>query len=327
MRSFGKWLGRLLLALLVLIGGLWVFGPRETVDLSPRFDAATLGDDLDAYLAAAEAEVPDIREGLQKQIVWAGAPGEVTPLSIIYLHGFSASLGEIRPVPDDLATALGANLYYARLTGHGRDGAAMAEASVADWMIDTTEALAIGRRLGERVIVVSTSTGSTLAALALTDPALREGVAGAVFVSPNFRLANPVAPALTWPAARHYLPLLAGAERSFEPQNEDHGRFWTTRYPSVAVFPMAALVKAAREADYADVPTPALWIAAEADQVVSYAAAAEIIARWGGPSEVTLLTMGPGDDPFSHVILGDTLAPGQTAAGTERIRTWIKSLP
>ena len=70
----------------------------------------------------------DIRPGLQKEIVWANpATKTKTPLAIVYIHGFSASKGEVRPLPDKVASALGANLFFTRLTGHGEDGAAMAE--------------------------------------------------------------------------------------------------------------------------------------------------------------------------------------------------------
>ena len=119
----------------------------------------------------------------------------------------------------------------------------MAEATADDWLNDTAEALAAARAVGEEVIVISTSTGGTLAALAATQPELIEGVKGIVFVSPNFGLNTPLEPLLTWPAARYLLPALAGDRYSFEPENEGQATFWTTEYPSVAILPMAALVK------------------------------------------------------------------------------------
>ena len=69
-----------------------------------------------------------------------------------------------------------------RLAGHGRSGAAMAEPLAGDWIEDMAEAMAIGRRLGDRVVVIATSTGGTLAAIAATDPVLSEGLAGVVLV-------------------------------------------------------------------------------------------------------------------------------------------------
>jgi esterase/lipase len=84
-------------------------------------------------------------------------------VALIYLHGFSSSRQESRPLMTQVASALGANLFYARLNGHGRTGEALAAASVADWQHDALEALAIGRQLGEQVVVVGASNGGTLA--------------------------------------------------------------------------------------------------------------------------------------------------------------------
>ena len=51
MRRVGKWIGRLLLLLVVLCAGLWVFGPSEPADLDFSFDPSAFNDDLDAYFA------------------------------------------------------------------------------------------------------------------------------------------------------------------------------------------------------------------------------------------------------------------------------------
>ena len=65
-----------------------------------------IGDDPEAYLAREEAAVPDIRDGLEKEIIWANPMVHArTPLAIVYIHGFSASKGEVRPLPDKVADA------------------------------------------------------------------------------------------------------------------------------------------------------------------------------------------------------------------------------
>jgi esterase/lipase len=258
--------------------------------------------------------------------VWHGAPGERTPLSVVYLHGFSASPQELRPVPDRVAEALGANLHFARLTGHGRDGAAMAEARAGDWIEDTARALAIGRRIGERVVVIGTSTGGTLAKAAAHDRALAEGLAGIAFVAPNFAVNNPAAPLLTLPWARHWLPLVAGEERGFAPVNEAHAAHWTTRYPTVAVLPMAALVAHVQGLDPARAEVPALFLWSEHDRVVSPAEVARVAGEWGGPARLRPLAVGPGDDPASHVIAGEILSPGMTDEVTRLIVDWAAAL-
>ena len=308
------------------VTALLLFGPREPVQGEITFVEADLGDDLDLYLASREARFDDIVPGVEKRIVWAGTPGERTTWAIVYVHGFSATSQEIRPVPDDVAEALGANLYFARLTGHGRGSEAMTDGSVPAWIDDYAEALAIGARLGDRVIVMSTSTGGTIAAIGEFDPRIGTEVAGHIFVSPNFKVANPAAGLLTLPLARHWVPSVAGAERSFEPSNEEHGRYWTTSYSTLALLPMAASVQHAGLQPYAETETPALFIFSDADSVVDHSVTREVAEAWGGPVQIHNPDLGEGDDAYAHVIAGDILSPGQTAAVTEVMVRWIAEL-
>lgn len=309
-----------------LVAALWALGPYEPADVAARFDPEALGDDLDAYFAAAERAYDDITPGTEKRVIWAGAPGARTPLSILYVHGFSATSEEIRPVPDRLAAALGANLVYTRLTGHGRSGDAMAEATVADWMRDLTEGIAAAKRAGERVVILSTSTGGTLVTAAADDAAVMEGVAGLIFVSPNYGLNNPAAALIGWPGARYWLPLLVGQRRSFEPMNEGHATYWTTEYPSVSVMPMDALIRAVMKKDMGAIGVPALFHFAPDDQVVRPDITAEVARRWGGPVTTSAPELGAGDDPLAHVIAGDVMSPGQTEATVAVMLEWIEGL-
>lgn len=326
MRRFGRWLGRALLALFLLLGAAWLVLPRDQVDRAISFDSRAISDDPAGWLQKQELQFSDIVPGTEKRIVWAGQAGVRTPIAVVYLHGFSATSEEIRPVPDQVAQALGANLFFARLAGHGRTGAALAEVTAGDWIEDLAEAMAIGRALGDRVVVIATSTGGTLAAIGASDPALSDGLAGVVMVSPNFGLASPAAVILDLPGARWWGPLVAGAERSFTPHNEGHARFWTTTYPTEALFPMAALVREARRADLSAARVPLLMILSPDDQVIDAAQAEAAAGRWGGPVRVEPRTMTEGDDPYSHVIAGDILSPHQTAGVVGLILDWAKGL-
>lgn len=312
----------ILLAAAILVGAAAVLlGPREPVVLDPRISAADLPEDLPGWLARREAGVsPDTAA----RIVWADEPGVQTDIAVVYLHGFSATLQEIRPVPDQVAAALGANLFYARLSGHGRDGAAMAAPAVQDWVDDTAVALAIGRRLGRKTLVIATSTGGTLAAEAARNPDLSGQVDAVVLISPNFALLNPAARLLTLGFARQWLPLIAGRERCFTPANDAHARFWTMCYPTRAVLPMAALAKHAGQGDYAAATMPALFMTSPEDQVVSPQASRAVADRWGGPVQWQQMKLGAGDDPSRHVLAGDILSPSMTAPVSEVITLWAR---
>jgi pimeloyl-ACP methyl ester carboxylesterase len=326
MRAFGKFVGRVLLALIFVGVLMWFFGPFEDVSFDTAFDESQLDGGVDAYLVGQEAQILNIRDDSEKRVIWAGEAEVKTPLSVVYLHGFSASSEEIRPVPDKVAAALGANLVYTRFQGHGRDSGAMAESTVTGWMADAVEALAVARRVGDKVLILSTSTGGTLTALALHEPQLQTDVVGVVFVSPNFGVNNGAAPMLTLPAARYWLPFLVGKTRSFEPLNEAQARHWTTTYPSTAVFPMAASVKAAVALDYSSIKIPALFHYAKGDKVVRADRTQRIAAQWGGPVTTVRPQLAEGDDPSQHVIAGDIISPGQTERSVAAILEWYGAL-
>lgn len=328
MRLFGKWLGRLLLALVLVVAGMWAFGPYEPVDLDVSVDEAKIGGaaGLEAFFKGEEAKIGDLREGTEKRVIWAEGAGEKTPVSVLYVHGFSASPEELRPVPDRVAQALRANLVFTRLTGHGRPGEALAQATAQDWMRDTLEALAAARAAGEQVLVITASTGGTLMAEAALHPDWVKGVKRIVFMSPNFGINDKLSFMLTWPGARWFVPLLAGAERDWEPENEAHAKYWTTRYPTAAVLPLAALVKHAAAQDYSRATVPALFYFSEGDQVVRPEDSRRVAAAWGGPAKVVLLPDDAEVVASRHVIAGDIRSPGNTDATVQLILDWAKGL-
>ena len=58
-----------LAAILAVLAVVFALGPRASVDTALR--PVSLPEDLDAYLAQAEARVNDLRPGAEKTIVWA----------------------------------------------------------------------------------------------------------------------------------------------------------------------------------------------------------------------------------------------------------------
>ena len=256
---------------------VFVFGPREPVRLGAGYDKIMIGEDIDAYLAMREGQFDDIIDGVEKQVIWAGEANVKTPRSIIYLHGFTASSKEVRPVPDRVAAALGANLYFTRFTGHGRQPSALADADVGRWMDDVGEAIKIGKQIGETVIIMATSTGGTLAAAAALDKAAMENIGGIIFISPNFAINNRAANLLTSPFARQWVPLVIGTEQQGNPRNDRHARYWMMTYPTTALMPMSdrSSSNSEHEDHFADCPfvlrqSPAAPIAAQMARSVNW---------------------------------------------------------
>ncbi|MDZ4701039.1 MAG: alpha/beta fold hydrolase [Rhodothermales bacterium] len=299
-----------------------ILGPRPVIDDTIR--PLTLPADLDTYLADAESRFPDLIPGAEKTIVWATPEKTRTPVSIVYLHGFSATRQETRPLSDSIAAALGANLFYTRLAGHGRSDDAMGEASINDWLNDAMEAYAIGRRLGERVVVIGTSTGGTLATWLAARSDVDELLA-LVLISPNFGPKDPTSRLLLWPWGTQLARLVVGPYYTWEPANFGHARFWKTRHPSRALVPMMGLVDLVNGLDFAGIASPLLVVYSPNDQVVNPALIAEAYPRFGSPIKEAVVLDEVGD-PSNHVLAGDILSPDETMPMVRRVVAFLRPL-
>jgi len=226
-------------------------------------------------------------------------------------------------VPDRIAAALGANLHYTRLAGHGRDGPAMAEPSCDDWLASTREALAKARIIGERVVVISCSTGAPLVCLETAKNG-EDQIAAHIMVSPNFDIENLAGRwAMRVPGFKWWGPKLLGWSREFVPANEGHAAHWTTTYPLLSLMPLRVCLARFRALDVSRLTTPALIVYSKEDRVVSPKAAEAAAGKWGGPASLHRVRVGPGDDANSHVIAGDILSPGQTKPVTFAALAWL----
>ena len=279
--------------------------------------------ELDAWLASSEAAYADLRPGTAKGVVWHGKPGQRSPWAVVYVHGFAASRLEMAPLSERVATRLGANLFYARLTGHGRGPTALAEARVQDWLADIQEALQIGRLLGQRVLLIGCSNGATLATwLALQSGGQADAYA---FVSPNFGPRDKRSEFINAPWGRYLALALEGDMRGQPSNNLLLNQAWTCRYPTCALFPMMALVKRVRDSDLTKFRAPVLMLYAEGDETVDPARTRAAFARIGS-TQKTLEVVTYSRAPGQHVLAGDLTAPDATEPMAQRIAQWAAGL-
>lgn len=324
MRWCGWALGRLLLVVLILGAAVYVFGPREQVNLSPEFDPRKFGEGVQVYFESIESTFDDITPGVEKRVIWQdGFKEQRTPYAVLYVHGFSATSEEIRPVPDLVADVLGANLIYTRLQGHGRGTAPLGDATASAWMRDIAEGLAAARAAGDKVIVIANSTGATLSAAAAVNENLSDSVVAMVLVSPNFGVNTAGAWLPTLPWARQWMPLIMGEERDVSGPDPEKNMYWTTVYPWKSIVPMFVLVEAVNSLDFSQARVPVLFWFSDDDQIVRPDLTHKVAKVWGAPATVRLVTMGAGDDPASHVVAGRLMSPGQTNAAVAGILEWL----
>lgn len=321
-----RWIVGLTGSLLVLLAVLGPRGVRHADDApaaTPPLPASLA--ELPRHLAQRERQVPGLVPGTEKLVVFGPAGPVQAEWAVVYLHGFSASRQELAPLPEDVARALGGHYHATRLTGHGSGSAAMAAGSVAAWKGDALEALAIGRRLGRRVLVIGVSTGAGLAAWLALQPPARENTAW-VLVSPNFGLRDRSSEIVNAPWGAALARAIVGPEYRFEARNAEHGRYWTTAYPTSALTPLMATVHLARRLPLEDWHTPVLMVVSPRDQVIDVSAARDAFARIGAASKL-LVEVPDAGDALQHVVAGRILSPGNTPALTAGVLEWVQRLP
>jgi alpha-beta hydrolase superfamily lysophospholipase len=291
---------------------------------SQRLASAPLGE-VDAVLAVAEQACGPIRPGAAKGIVWHDPRlRRPTDLCLVYLHGFSASRGEIAPVCDRMAHRLGANLFYTRLAGHGRDGVALAAATTADWLYDAREAVALGRRLGRRVVIFGTSTGGTLAVWAAAQAELAPHVSALVLMSPNFGPHHPLAGPLQYPCLQPAVVRLIRSWRRFPAVNAGHAAVWTLDYPWTAVLPMLNLVRTVGRIDPRRIRIPVLLFYHAGDRVVRVGRMRRFYRCLGSRSR-RRFRIDRSAHPGRHILAGDIFAPAMTRPVADLAAAFIQA--
>lgn len=303
-------------AVLVLLTAAAVWTAPDRLQYVPQ--APVPGADLDAWLAESEAAAGRIVDGAEKRLRWyENLIGRRSDYVVVYLHGFSATRQEIAPVPELVADALAANLFETRLAGHGLAEAALNDVRAEDWLDDGAESLAIAAAIGERIVLIGTSTGATLA-LALADHALFQRVDSVILLSPNLGPSDPSSEWLLRPAGPLLARAMVGEYRSWAPANEQQARYWSTRYPTAALVEMMRLVGLVRARLPLDLAQPLLTVYSPDDLVVDVDRIRALEDAISAPRE-TFLPLQATGDPGRHVIAGDIL----NAGNNERVAALI----
>jgi len=164
----------------------------------------------------------------EARIVWV-TRYQKTPYSIVYLHGNAASQEEGDPIHEALAQRYGCNLYLARLEGHGlKEENPLKHIDPLQWMQSALDAIAIGKALGDKVILVSCSTGSTFALyLASKYPDL---VDAQIMLSPNVDYYDPRSFMMAGPWGLQISKLIIGSNFYGWKAPGSAQQYWYTRY-------------------------------------------------------------------------------------------------
>jgi esterase/lipase len=300
MNRLKKILKKVFYGFLILLGVLtvvYMLGPKpEKPNLLVKFFKAESDlKKLESQIIDKEQHTQGLRPDNEARIVWADSTKkEKTPFSIVYLPGFSASQFEGEPMHRNMAKEFGCNLYLPRLHGHGVESQDnLIDFSPENYLASAEEAIAVGKELGEKVIIMSTSTGGTLSLIiASQDPDIQ----GLVMFSPNIAIASKAATLLNKPWGKQIAIWVHNNSNyhEFDPKDVDQftKKYWTWRYRIEALVALENLVDyGMNEETFSKVKCPvfsAYYYKDEKNQdpVVSAAATQEMMKNLGSSVKV-----------------------------------------
>lgn len=196
---------------------------------------------LDSFIAANESKVLDLKEDNQARIIWADSVGQKTKYALIYMHGFSASQEEGAPLHEDFAKRYGMNLYLTRLEDHGRrDTNSFQTLTPQNYLQSAEDAVDIGKKLGDKVIIMSCSTGGTLS-LALA--AAGEKIHSLILYSPNIAIFDPKSKMLLYPWGKQISEMVMGGEHNRIQYPELAAKYWNSVYHTNSLFTLQSIIE------------------------------------------------------------------------------------
>ena len=284
---------KIILGILAILIIVFLLGPRPPKMDFTNLQVKNFSTDLQALedsINRAEASLP-MKPDNQARIVWVDTPYQKTPYSIVYINGNAASQEEGDPIHEGLAHRYGCNLYLSRLEGHGlKVEEPMLNIDPVAWMQSALDAISVGKSLGEKVILVTCSTGSMLGLyLESKYPGL---VAAHIMMSPNIDLANWKSFMLTLPWGLQMARMTLGGKYYGWDAPNVAGRYWYTKYRIEGIVTLKALInKTMNKETFGSIKDPvfmAYYFLDEdhQDKIVSVKRMLEMYDQLGTPAEM-----------------------------------------
>jgi len=223
---------------------LYVLGPRMKVSVfSPnignKYREIKISE-VEALVKESNAN-PMIKPGNHSKLHWADSVGKKTTYALLYLHGFSACPEEGNPVYREFAEKYKMNAYAPLLAEHGlNEKEAMLNFTANKYLNSVKKAFRIAQALGDSVIIMSTSTGST-AALFLSS--VENDIHSLICYSPNIRVADTRAALLTGPWGIQIARLVKGGKYHSWEAPEGAVPYWHTKYRLESVLELQHLLE------------------------------------------------------------------------------------
>ncbi len=319
--------------IIIILAIVYLLGPTPA---TPKYNAAlsipmsgTTTTMIDKVLTTTETAA-HAKPNNEAKIIWADTAKTLTEYVLLYLPGFTASHTEGAPIHTNLAAKYGCNLYLARLYGHGLQDTThtFEDFTVDKYYASAVDALSTAIQLGNKVIIMGTSTGGSLALkLAAAFP---NKVHGLILLSPNIAINDPNAWLLNNHWGKQIATLVKGGS-TFHSTRQDstYRKYWNTSYNVNGAVQVEELLETSMTSSTFNKltqPTCLLYYyqdEAHQDPVVKVSAMKTMYAQLGTPNNSKYECAIP--KAANHVI-GSYVQSGDLATVQEKIAFFVENI-
>lgn len=277
---------------------VWIgiaFFPILSVEKLPNNFPRVSGipEDIDAYLEKKESEVSDIYPYAEKTVLWNNSNKNRTKYSIVFIHGFTTTGYQSKEFLNKLSLELDANLFMTRLSGHGVPYEGTKQMQIDKIMYDVSEAINIGEKIGENVILVGHSLGGALSMLAADDEVLSKKIDTLVLFAPgnsgfsSFAFTNTLISSLV-DRTGSLCWLIDCNPRSFMelPDDEKWENYFATDFDTNIFYQIARIPFATDSISYETISTSALVFYDENDRLVNASKLKSNFKKWAAKNKI-----------------------------------------
>lgn len=258
----------------------------------------------------------NLKEGTRAQIVWNNEQTpQKTKQALVYLHGFRASHPEGNPVHKTIAKHFGYNLYLSRMEEHGvKASYPLLNLTEKKMLQSAIFAIEIGKRLGEKVTLMGTSTGASLALYLASKPQYQPHISSLILYSPLIEFYGISNHFLTNNLGRKILQFIPGNKYLITSPNSTYAedRIWNKSYATAGAIALGAFVEHHMKESLFQKVTHPTFVGyyyknrREQDKVVSVSAIKKLIENIGTRTE--LLETANFPQARTHVICNSLLS-------------------
>ena len=307
---------------------IWVFNiashlGKSDLNFKEVFIPSDIG--LDSYLKNSEISLGDVPEEAEKKILWSNEEKNKTEIAIAFLPGFSTTNFQQKEFFDKLSKELNANIFLSRLSGHGREYPGSKQMSAENYLKDTSEAIEIAKRIGNKVILIGYSLGGALTTAASFDKELSEDLHGVVLFAPAY--VGTLRNISLWFYAMSFLDKI---NHDCNDYINDQKKYDCTKY-STKVFETSDgvqgghIMSAVAEKDFSANKVPALSFFDYDDDVLNSHETEKRLNKWGNKKSKIVIIESGEKDITQHFIVG-FLNPELDEFYIEEISNWINNL-